>query len=213
MNHKSNHIYERRLLNYIVHVSEADVKTANDDVKEHKPKTMYSIADLVGPATEPRTSKVPPEEAQSAFQIHNSRALQSYEFWKQQQFYFPSMYTSPLTSSPYDHVPVRQMTSALSLRCHGDPRFCSSWFARVMCEWSLIVFNERPISVTLWRRSRIPALAIWRDHIVVFCVQVLIIKVNYLNKFKCNEPNGTCNVFIFPISLGPEIVWFRTDSS
>lgn len=55
----------------------------------------------------------------SAFQytsvnnIHNNLHL-----WKQQHMFLPNIYSLPMTSSSYDHVTARQMSSALALRYH-----------------------------------------------------------------------------------------------
>ncbi|XP_052778780.1 paired box protein Pax-1-like [Mya arenaria] len=100
-------------------------KVPDDTRKEHRTKTLYSIADLVNTnkPTEDVSRTVADDMTKHAFHFHNSRQYQAFDFWKQHHLYLPNMYSGPVSTAAYDHVTVRQMTSAIALRCQGDARF------------------------------------------------------------------------------------------
>lgn len=103
--------------------------TSTDEQKKEQKKPLHSIEEIVKGKDTNRTSSPNSSSHElggSAFHIHTPRPFPGLNFWKQQQLLIPNLYSFPMTSSPYDHVTSRQLSSALALRCQGDSRFCSS---------------------------------------------------------------------------------------
>lgn len=107
-----------------------DKQSVSEESKNELKKPLHTIAEIVK-NKEPKRSTSSPccsdsDLAGSAFHIHTPRQLSSFELWKQQHIFLPSLYSFPMTPTSYHHLTARQMSSALALRCQGDSRFCSS---------------------------------------------------------------------------------------
>lgn len=112
---------------------EARTKRLSEELRKEPVmiKPLHSIDDIVGEKdksvskTDTRLDLLRNEVSKSAFQVQRARNFNGLDLWRHHQMLLPGMYSLPL-SSAYDHMSSRRASSALTLRCQGDMRFCSS---------------------------------------------------------------------------------------